>query len=204
MSIDSFAMRPPYPERSTPSRAKPDYTWLVFVLTSTDPRPSARAIHRRLSAIPPASPPRHRVGPQRLQFAFEVRRARVRNQGLGYQTVAARTLLGGPFFGLRQQGSKVGDTSFKRRYRSGVGRLHVPPFVRRRFILLRIHVEQNAGLAIIARPWARPGRALPNGFRVRSERRSSLSRSGPHCLAIGQLIFGHWCIPATGIERPFG
>jgi hypothetical protein len=132
-----------------------------------------------------------------------VRRAGVRDQGVGYQTVAARTLLGGPFFGLRQQGSKVGDASFKRRYRSGVGRLHVPPFVRRRFILLSIHVEQNAGLAIIARPWAPPGRALPNGFRVRSERRSSLSRSGPHCLAIGRLIFGHWRIPA-GIERPFG
>jgi hypothetical protein len=75
------------------------------------------------------------VRPQRLQFAFKVRRAGVRDQGLGYQTVAAQTLLCGPFFGLRQQGSKVGDASFKRRCRSGVGRLHVPPFVRRRFIL---------------------------------------------------------------------
>jgi hypothetical protein len=104
-----------------------------------------------------------------------VRRAGVRDKALGYQTVTARTLLGSPFFGLRQERSKVGYASFKRRYRSAGGRLHVPPFVRRRFIFLRIQVEQNAGLAIIARPWARPGRALPNGFRVRSERPAASS-----------------------------
>jgi hypothetical protein len=79
-----------------------------------------------------------------------VRRAGVRDQGLGYQPVAARTLVDRPFFGLRQQGSKVGDASFKRRYRSGVDRLHVRPFARRCLILFSIHVEQNAGLAVIA------------------------------------------------------
>jgi hypothetical protein len=60
------------------------------------------------------------------------------------------------------------------------------------------------GLAVIARPSPRSDRAVPNGFGVRSERRSRLSRSGPHSLAIGQLIFGHWRIPGTDIERPFG
>ena len=86
----------------------------------------------------------------------------------------------------------------------GRRRLHVQPFARRCLILFSIHVEQNAGLAVIARPSARPDRAVPNGFGIRSERRSGLSRSGPHSLTIGQLIFGHWRIPRTDIERPFG
>ena len=73
----------------------------------------------------------------------------------------------------------------------GRRRLHVQPFARRCLILFSVHVEQNAALAVIARPSARPDRAVPNGFGVRSERRSGLSRSGPHSLAIGQLIFGH-------------
>jgi hypothetical protein len=124
------------------------------------------------------------AGPQGRQFAFKPRSAGVRFQGLGQQPIAARTLLGRPFFGLRQQGSKVGDASFKRRYRSGVGRLHDRPFARRRFILLSIHVGQNAGLAIIARLSACPVRPRSNGFGVRSERRSGLSRSGPNGLAI--------------------
>jgi hypothetical protein len=51
------------------------------------------------------------------------------------------------------------------------------------------------------RLFACPDRALPNGFGVRPERRSGLSRSGPNGLAIGQLIFGHWRIPGMDIER---
>jgi len=54
----------------------------------------------------------------------------------------------------------------------------------------------------------RPRSSLPSGFEERSdrrrglhglgersERRTSLRCSGPHGLAIGQLIFGHWRIP---------
>jgi hypothetical protein len=136
----------------------------------------------RLCAIrlPPALPPRRRAGSQRRQFAFKARGSGVRGQGLGNQPIAAQTLVGRPFFSLRQQGSKVVDASFKRCYRSGV----VRPFAGRRLILLSIHVEQNAGLAVIARLSTRPDRARSNGFWLRSERRSGLSRSGPYGLAI--------------------
>jgi hypothetical protein len=62
---------------------------------------------------------------------------------------------------------------------------------------LSIYVERNAGLAIITAS-VRPNRALPNSFEVLSERRSGLSRGGPHGLAIGRLIFGHWHLPDVG------
>jgi hypothetical protein len=127
-------------------------------------------------------PPWQRAGPQRRQFALKARGVSVRDQGLCKQPITACTLLGRPLFGLRQQGSKVGDASFKRRYRSGVGRPLVRQFARR-FIVLSVHVERNAGLATFARPSARPDRALVNGFGARSKRRSGLSRGGPDCLA---------------------
>jgi hypothetical protein len=117
----------------------------------------------------------------------------------------------------RGHATKVSATSRSQRERSSIARssafanrdqrsemqLQAPLSFGRR-PAARPAVCEDAGLAAIGRPPARAGRARTNGFGVRSERRSGLSRSGPHGLAIGQLIFGHWRIPGRDIERPFG
>jgi DNA-binding XRE family transcriptional regulator len=65
-----------------------------------------------------APPPRPGAGgPQHRQFAVKMVGAGARGHHLGDQSIAAWTLVRRPYFGLRQQRSKLRDASFKRCYR---------------------------------------------------------------------------------------